>query len=71
MKKYILNLIPFILGIGCFIAYKIIGSSVLPDGTLQEPFGLIPIGFLLFFIGIIGLVVKGILTYISNKKITK
>lgn len=30
----------------CFISYHIIGAEVLPDGTLVEPFALIPIGYL-------------------------
>ncbi len=30
----------------CFISYHIIGAEVLPDGTLAEPFALLPIGYL-------------------------
>jgi hypothetical protein len=41
MKKYLFALIPFILGIGCFAAYIIIGSEVVLDGTLMEAFGFI------------------------------
>ena len=52
MKK-ILYLSPFILGISCFILYSIIGSYVDQDGTLVEPFFLIPIGYLGVFIGLI------------------
>ena len=61
MKKYILNLIPFIITV---ISYNIIGSEVLPDGTLSESFYLIPIAWLFFLIGI----VVNILLYIKNKK---
>lgn len=69
MKKYILNLIPFIATIGCIIAYNIIGSEVLPDGRLVEPFYLIPIALLFFFVGIIGLLIRGlVLFYLKNKK---
>lgn len=53
MKKYLFTMIPFILGIICFVSYNIIGSEVAPDGTLIEPFGLIPIGFLLISLSII------------------
>lgn len=53
MKKYFFTMIPFILGIICFVSYNIIGSEVAPDGTLVEPFGFIPIGFLLISISII------------------
>lgn len=53
MKKYLFTMIPFILGIICFVSYNIIGSEIAPDGTLIEPFGLIPIGFLLISLSII------------------
>lgn len=53
MKKYLLALILFIVGIGCFVTFNIIGSEVAPDGTLQEPFFLLPMGFLFVVIGII------------------
>ncbi|WP_270942388.1 DUF3955 domain-containing protein [Romboutsia lituseburensis] len=53
MKKYLFTITPFILGIICFVAFNIIGSEVAPDGTLVEPFGLIPIGFLLISISLI------------------
>lgn len=68
MKKYILNLIPFIGTAGCIIAFNIIGSEVLPDGRLVEPFYLIPIAFMLLFIGIIGLLIRIVLFCLRNKK---
>ena len=44
--------IAFILaGLGCLIAYSVIGSSVAEDGTLVEPFFLIPIAWILFLTG--------------------
>jgi hypothetical protein len=59
MRKYILSLIPCIMGLGCFISYEIIGSYVSSNGTLVEPFFLIPIGYFLVAIGIIaGLMFK-------------
>lgn len=56
MKKNILNIIPFLLAGGCIIAYNIIGSEVLSDGTLVEPFYLIPTAWLFFVIGLGGLI---------------
>lgn len=53
MKKYLFTITPFILGVVCFVYYNIIGSEIAPDGTLIEPFGLIPIGFLLISLSII------------------
>ncbi|WP_195938062.1 DUF3955 domain-containing protein [Romboutsia sp. 1001713B170131_170501_G6] len=68
MKKYILNLIPFIIGIGCFLSFSFIGSEVAPDGTLVEPFFLVPIGYLFLFIGIIGVLVRVVLNYFKKSK---
>ncbi|MEH7463582.1 DUF3955 domain-containing protein [Bacillus thuringiensis] len=56
MKKYILTLLPFILGIGCIVGFNTAGSTVAPDGKLVEPFYLLPMGYSLIAIGIIGLV---------------
>ncbi len=52
MKKiYYFSFVAFALGLCCFILFAIIGSQVAANGTLIEPFGLIPIGFLLITIG--------------------
>lgn len=40
----------------CFIAYHVIGAKVLPDGTLVEPFALIPIGYIFVLVFIISLI---------------
>jgi hypothetical protein len=59
MKKYLMAIISLILGISCFLVYHLIGFSVAVDGTLIEPFGLIPIGFLLTAIALVsGLMVS-------------
>lgn len=71
MKKYILSLIPFILSIGCFAAFNMIGSKVLEDGTLSEPFFLIPLGFLFFLIGMIGLSTRLGLMFINYRRAKK
>ncbi|MBE5107893.1 DUF3955 domain-containing protein [Bacillus thuringiensis] len=60
MKKYILSLLPFILGMGCLVSFNMIGSKVAADGTLVEPFYLLPIGYLLIVIGIVSLFVNKI-----------
>ena len=47
-----------IAGLGCMVAFSIIGSSVGEDGTLAEPFFLIPIAWLFFLSGgILGIAV--------------
>lgn len=68
MKKYLLNLIPFILTGLCFVAYNLIGSEVLPDGTLSEPFFLIPISWFFFLIGVAWLIINIILSFIHKIK---
>jgi hypothetical protein len=53
MKKiYLVALIPLVLGIGCFITYNVIGAEVAIDGTLIEPFSLLPIGWGLIVLGV-------------------
>jgi hypothetical protein len=49
MKRTAIALL--LAGLGCVIAFSIIGSSVAEDGTLVEPFFLIPIAWLLFLSG--------------------
>lgn len=66
MKKNIFNLIPFIVTVLCIIAYNIIGSEVLADGTLVEPFYLIPIAWACFFIGIIGIGIRIVFSFKNN-----
>lgn len=58
MKKNLLILIPFILSFGCFISYNLIGSEIAPDGTLVEPFFLIPMSYLFMLIGIIASIIS-------------
>ncbi|MCX6788664.1 MAG: DUF333 domain-containing protein [Candidatus Jorgensenbacteria bacterium] len=59
MKKYFISFILFILGIVCLIAYTLIGSKVLDNGVLQEPFWLIPTSLVFLFGGLLyGLVVS-------------
>nr|WP_312986142.1 DUF3955 domain-containing protein [Clostridioides sp.] len=61
-KKYLLASTPIILGFLCLMIYNVIGSSVAPDGTLVEPFALIPTGYLFIFIGIISLAITAIIS---------
>ncbi len=38
----------------CAAAYRLIGSSIDADGFLREPFFLIPVGYMLFLVGLVG-----------------
>ncbi|WP_419727162.1 hypothetical protein TPDSL_26110 [Terrisporobacter petrolearius] len=71
MKKYIFSMVSGLIGLICFVAYNIIGTKVLEDGRLVEPFGLIPAGILFVFIGVISAIIVAVVTFIhnsSNKK---
>lgn len=61
MKRVAIALL--LAGLACFIAFALIGSSVADDGTLVEPFFLIPIGWLLALTG--GIV--AIATFIKSR----
>lgn len=67
MKKNILYSIPFLIAIGCLVIFSIIGSEVAADGTLIEPFFLIPIFWLFSFIGILALIFRVILSLFKKK----
>ena len=62
-KLHITAITLIILGAGYFLAFNLIGSYVDENGLLHEPFGLIPIGYLLIFSGLI----LGIIVIIKSK----
>jgi len=62
MKKYLVSLISIFISIICLIAYNVIGSEVLADGTLVEPFYLIPIAWLFVSIALI----SGLIVFITS-----
>lgn len=71
MKKNILYSIPFLIAIGCLVIFNIIGSEVAADGTLIEPFFLIPILWLFSFIGILALIFRFMLFLFKKKHISQ
>ncbi|MGL5256546.1 MAG: DUF3955 domain-containing protein [Proteocatella sp.] len=72
MKKYLVSIIFVLIGVACSISYNIIGSEVAADGTLVEPFFLIPIGFLSIFLSIItGLIISLKARFRNPKKCDK
>lgn len=46
-------LISLVAMLACGVAYNVIGSYVAPDGTLVEPFALIPLAWLFAFLALI------------------
>lgn len=53
-SKTLFFLIVGMSGIACAMLYSAIGSSIDEAGVLHEPFFLIPVGYALMFIGVIG-----------------
>lgn len=68
MKKYLFTMIPFILGVICFVSYSIIGSEITSEGTLVEQCALIPIGFLLIATSIIVLSIMSTWNLFHNQQ---
>ncbi|MGS4934032.1 DUF3955 domain-containing protein, partial [Aeromonas sp. 25-281] len=52
-------------GLGCFVAFNLLGSTLDAQGFLHEPFALLPLGYLLLFTGMQGEIVN-ILLKIKN-----
>lgn len=71
MKKYLFASFPIILGVLSFLIFMMKGSSVAPDGTLEEPFFLIPIGLLLLFIGTICVLGVALISIIKKTQLVK
>lgn len=40
-------------GLGCFVAFNLLGTTVDAQGFLHEPFALLPLGYLLLFTGMV------------------
>ncbi|MBK0327667.1 DUF3955 domain-containing protein [Rhodobacteraceae bacterium F11138] len=48
-------------GLGCMLLFPVLGASVDARGVLHEPFFLLPVGFSMMFLGILGTGVSMIL----------
>lgn len=59
-KAIVLFATAAIAGTACLIAYRWIGATVDSKGFLQEPFALLPIGYLLIALGLLGMFGLGI-----------
>lgn len=67
MKKYLVSIISIGMSVLCFILFSVIGSEVLADGTLREPFFLIPIAYLFITIAVVSMII----VFIKNKNYKK
>ncbi|WP_338750985.1 DUF3955 domain-containing protein [Bacillus sp. FJAT-52991] len=68
-NKYLLAATPIFLGVIGLIVYNMMGSRVEPDGTLVEPFFLIPISCLFIFSGMISVVFVSMLSRFKRSKL--
>ena len=55
-------------GATCLVIFNVIGSRVDSNGVLQEPFILLPIGWLLLAIGAMGLLAQMIYRHFFKQK---
>ena len=53
IQKYRLPILFFTISLICYGSFHIIGSEVDKDGYLQEPFALIPLGYIFFFASVV------------------
>ncbi|MFU2031854.1 MULTISPECIES: DUF3955 domain-containing protein [Bacillus] len=67
MKKYLLASSPIFLGVLCIIMFNVIGSEVKRDGTLVEPFYLIPLAYLFTFTGIVAILCVSLFSMLRKK----
>ncbi|MBL1433964.1 DUF3955 domain-containing protein [Candidatus Wolfebacteria bacterium] len=63
MKKYIIPIVLILTSFIGWLSFNAIGSEVATDGTLIEPFFLIPLSWLFLFMGI----TWGIFIFIKGK----
>jgi Na+/H+-dicarboxylate symporter len=54
-----IGMLLMVMGIASFMAFSLIGSTLNEQGFLQEPFALLPLGYLLLLAGA-GLVLFGL-----------
>lgn len=63
-------LVTFACAFAAIAVKAAIGSHLAPDGTLIEPFFLLPIGFLFLFVGIVASVAYGIVAIVQRMRPT-
>ena len=71
LRRYWFSMASVAGGMACHATYNTIGSYVADDGTLVEPFALIPIGFLFYAIAILSAMVAGVLHLIDRRQTLK
>jgi len=63
MKKYTIPIVLILISFIGWLSFNVIGSEVANDGTLIEPFFLIPLSWLFLFTGI----AWGVFIFIKGK----
>ncbi|MFD1670671.1 DUF3955 domain-containing protein [Agrilactobacillus yilanensis] len=62
-----ISILLIVIGLGCFLAKTIIGSSLDSNGILHEPFFLIPIGYLFLVSGIVVTLISLVIKYLKKR----
>lgn len=60
MRKYLISILTFVSGSICLILFKLIGSRVSAEGTLVEPFFLVPVGYVFIAIAVVAAIVAAL-----------
>nr|WP_241201145.1 DUF3955 domain-containing protein [Lysobacter enzymogenes] len=55
-----ISLLCFVLAAACAAGYRAIGAQIDAEGFLHEPFPLIPLGYLSFFVGAVCAATAGV-----------
>ena len=71
LRRYWFPVASVASGLACHATYNAIGSYVADDGTLVEPFALIPVGFLFYAIAVLSAVVAGVWHLIDHRQTPK
>jgi|LGOV01.1.fsa_nt_gb thiol:disulfide interchange protein len=68
MKKYSVSIVLLLIGVGCGLAYNMIGSEIAADGRLVEPFFLIPFSYFFIVLGLLSFIIIGMIALIKKHK---
>lgn len=61
-------LLSALASVGCFVSYNMIGSHLAADGTLIEPFALIPLFYIFGFIALLSGIILGITYTVKSRR---
>lgn len=68
MRYFIGPMITAGFGVVCLVVFNVVGAEVLEDGTLSEPFFLIPLSMILLLVSFLWCIIALIYKTIKKKK---